>query len=64
MRHLLSIAVLLTATVCALGADDLILRFDTDGDFEGWTPVNFEESRSRWLATRVTQTTVNWSRRS
>lgn len=51
MRHLLSIAALLTATVCALGADDLIWRFDTDGDFEGWTPVNFEsvEVSDGWL---------------
>jgi len=41
MRYLLGIAGLLAATSCVLQADDLIWRFDTDGDFEGWTPGNF-----------------------
>jgi len=42
MRHLLSIAALLLATSCGFAAEDLIWRFDTDGDLEGWTPANFE----------------------
>ncbi len=42
MRIFVRIASLLALTLCTAHADELIWRFDTDGDFEGWTPSNFE----------------------
>ncbi len=41
MRTLICIAGLLALGLCTVHADEIIWRFDTDGDFEGWTPGNF-----------------------
>ncbi|MGD9495178.1 MAG: hypothetical protein AB7Y46_02590 [Armatimonadota bacterium] len=42
MHPLSCVASLLALTLGTVHADDIIWRFDTDGDFEGWTPSNFE----------------------
>ncbi|MBD3292822.1 MAG: hypothetical protein GF393_07835, partial [Armatimonadia bacterium] len=42
MRHLVTAALTIALTVSAWGADDIVWRFDTDGDFEGWTPSHFQ----------------------
>ncbi|MFW5866602.1 MAG: beta-galactosidase [Armatimonadota bacterium] len=47
MRHLTTVAVILVLTSAAWGADDIVWRFDTDGDFEGWTPANFQSVEVR-----------------
>lgn len=47
MRYLPPLALLLALTAFASGADDLVWRFDTDGDLEGWTPSNFESVEVR-----------------
>ncbi len=47
MRRLLTITLLLCAALLANAADDLVWRFDTDGDLEGWTPANFESVEVR-----------------
>ncbi|MGI5818365.1 MAG: beta-galactosidase [Armatimonadota bacterium] len=47
MRHLTVAALVLALTSVAWSANDLIWRFDTDGDLEGWTPVNFESVEVR-----------------
>ncbi|MGM0493486.1 MAG: beta-galactosidase [Armatimonadota bacterium] len=41
MRHLTTAALVLVLTASAWTADDIVWRFDTDGDFEGWAPANF-----------------------
>ena len=47
MRYLPIIALTLALTSLAWGAEDLVWRFDTDGDLEGWTPTNFESVEVR-----------------
>ncbi len=42
MRTLPATAGLIALCVIATPAEELIWRFDTDGDLEGWTPANFE----------------------
>ena len=41
MRTLTCIAALLALGLCTVHADEMIWRFDTDGEFEGWMPSNF-----------------------
>ncbi|GEM_PF-478434 len=47
MRRLLTITLLLCTAMFGDAADDLVWRFDTDGDLEGWTPANFESVEVR-----------------